>query len=164
MNDRELEATCITSPYFGVSQVKISQYMDICLIFLSESLLCEFSNLSTDGREPCFSQPFASAWLQQTKNGSCILPGSVLPGSNVLYMGKWTKRYDWLASLKCTSLLAVAQPQEIVGFWQTLSLPLDTCVHRHETDYFICSFRVIFHHECKSVIQFTYAWQFTHND
>ena len=61
--------------------------------------------------------PFLSAFcfsmttVNELKNGSCILPGSISPGSDILSRGKWTKHYDWLSSLKCKSQLAVAQPQ-----------------------------------------------------
>ena len=87
--------------------------------------------------------PFSTAFhfgmtaANELKNGSCILPGSVLAESEVLSMGKWTKHYDWPASLKCKSRLAVAQPQESVICWRTLSLPLNTGTHRYEHDHFI---------------------------
>ena len=50
MGDTELNAAYVPSRYYDVPQVKIQQYMDVCPIFLSESLLYEFLNLSIAGR------------------------------------------------------------------------------------------------------------------
>ena len=122
--------------YYGELWVTISQHMYICPILLSESLLYEFLNLSTGGHRPRFCQPSASTWSQWMKNGSCILPGSVSQGRDILSKGKWAKHYDWPASLKCRSWLAAAQPQENVGCWQ-IPPPPDTHMHRHENDHFI---------------------------
>ena len=66
---------------------------------------------------------FGMTTANEPKNGNCILPGSVSPGSDILRAGKWTQRHDWPTSLKCKSWLAVAQPQENAACWQTLSLP-----------------------------------------
>ena len=57
----------------------------------------------------------------ELKNGSCILPESVLAGSEVLSARKWFKYNDWPTSLKCQSPLAVAQPQKKASCWRTLS-------------------------------------------
>ena len=64
MNEWECKAVYITSPYSGVSPVKISQYMDICPIFLSEGLVYEFCDCG-----PRFHQPSASAWPLRTNWG-----------------------------------------------------------------------------------------------
>ena len=62
MNNREIIAAYIISSYYGVPWVKNLQCMDICPIIFSESVLCEFSILSTGGQGPCFGQSSASAW------------------------------------------------------------------------------------------------------
>ena len=85
----------LSQTHYGVSQMKISPYVDIHPIFLSLSLLYEFLTLSTGGTGPPFRQHDRSEW---TKNGCCILPGSVSPGSDAVSAGKWTKRYNWPAS------------------------------------------------------------------
>ena len=46
--------------------VKISQYIDICPIFLSESPLYECLNLSADSWGTCYHQPSTSTWPQRT--------------------------------------------------------------------------------------------------
>ena len=51
MNDWEFKAAYMTS-YHGLFQVKISQLIDICLIFLSESLLYEFLNFLQEAKGP----------------------------------------------------------------------------------------------------------------
>ena len=61
-----------------------------------------------------------SEWTEEWKLHSAQ---KFSPESEVLSAGKWTKSYDWPASLKCKSRLAVAQPQQNTSFWQTLYLP-----------------------------------------
>ena len=80
---------------------------------------------------------FGMSAANKLNNGSCILPGSVLPGRDIWSTGKWTKHYDWSTSLNYQSWLAVAQPQENAGCWWNLSLPPDTCMHKQENDHFI---------------------------
>ena len=139
MKNREFNTAYTTSLYYGVPRMKISQDMDICLIFLSESLLYEFLNLSTGGWGPHYCQPPVSIMTatNELKNGSCISPGCIPTKSDILSTGKWTKHYDWPTSFKCKSWLAVAQPQENASCWWTLSLPPDTRMHKHENDHFI---------------------------
>ena len=139
MNNRELHRVYITSPYYGVPCVKISQYMYICPIFLSESLLSFW---------PFYWWPrglFLSAFhfgitaVNKLKNGSSILPGKVSQRSDTLGMGKWTKCYDRPPSLKCKNQLAGVQPQENAGCWRLSPSP-QTHTHRHENQNVITLF------------------------
>ena len=40
MNGTDFNAAYTAPPYYGVPPVKISQYTDICPVFLSERLMC----------------------------------------------------------------------------------------------------------------------------
>ena len=138
MNNREFNATHITSSYYGISQVKFSQYVCICLTFHSESLCMNLWISLLVAEDPVFvSLPFGMTAANELRNGSCILPGNVSPGSDILSDGNWTKCFDWRAALKWKSWLAVAQPQENAGCLQTLSISPDTCTHWHKNDPFI---------------------------
>ena len=140
MSDWEFKAARSTSPYYGVPQVKISQYMCICPILLSESLLFEFLNLFYWGPKAPFSSAFhfSLAAAHELKNQRKLhFARKCLVRNVVLSMGKWTKHYNWPASWKCKSQPAVAQPEENASCWRTLSLPSDTHMHRHENYHFI---------------------------
>ena len=113
--------------------MKISQYMDTCPIFLSESLLFEFLNLSTGGQGPCFCQPSFSAWplWRNWRTAAAFCPET----------SQQEARYQVQENEpNATTVLAVAQQKEYADCCQTLSLPLDTCMPVHENDLFIILF------------------------
>ena len=160
MNNRGLNASYITSQYYGGPWVKIPQYMYICPTVFSESLSFWVFPLVAEA-------PFSSAYTfsrttaNKLKNAHCVLLRKDLRAR------KWSKQYDWPACLKCNSQLALAQPPECASYWQILSLLLDSSTHGHEKDYFIisCLFVCFFWGEgglgndfIMNAIQSTLAW------
>ena len=108
--------------------VRYSSLKDCCMTFWIVQLVA---------KGHVFRHPFASAWPPQMKNGSCILLGDVLPRSDLLSAGKWTKRFDWPTFLKRKSWLAVAPPQKNCQLLTHSPPPPPTCMHRHGNYYSI---------------------------
>ena len=139
-NNREFNAAYITSPYYGVPRVKISQYMDIRFIFFSESLLYELLNLCTGGQRPRFHQPSASAWPQRTNWRMEAAFCQEVPPPEVMYLVQENELSattgPLLQNAKANWLWhnhkKIPDPGRL-----SLSLPLDTHMHRHENDHFI---------------------------
>ena len=92
MNNIELNAAYITSPYYGVPRVKISHDMNACSIFSLKVCCMSFWIFLLVTKGPVFVR-----LLLRHDCGN--LPGSVLPGSEVLSTGKWP------ASLKYKKLI-----------------------------------------------------------
>ena len=140
--DGEFKAAYIRSPCFGVPQVKISigGYLSSSLLWKSV-VSTSFWILLLGAEGPMFvSRLLWQDRCESTEEWKLHFAGKCLGRTRVLRVGKWTKRCDWCASLKCKSRLAVAQPQENASCYRTLSLPSDTRIHMHENDHFIIYF------------------------
>ena len=83
--------------------------------------------------------------VNELKNGSWILPGSVAVGSDILNARKWTKCYDWpffFSNSKADWLWH--KPEENADCWWAFSLPLDIHMPRHQNDHLLFLFTFFF--------------------
>ena len=127
-----------TSPYHGTPRVKVLQYMYICLIFFSESLLYEFLIFLPVAKGLVFvSLPLPHECSKWTEEWELHFPKKCLARKWHLKWGKMNQ------ALPLAPFFTMQKPigcgittKKCYLLMNSLPPPRDTHTHRHENDHF----------------------------